>query len=143
MNTMTDRKPYLLRAMYDWIIDNGCTPYLVIAQPRGKWLSGVPQSYLNEEMLVLNVSPQASPDFVIANDCITLTTRFAGQPCQVAVLVSAIASIFAKETHEGMGFEIDESLADAIPESNEHKVDHGENRKKSSRKQAGHLKIIK
>ena len=53
--TMSDRKPYLLRAIYQWIIDNDCTPHLVIAAPGAGWVHGVPTHLLQEEMLVLNI----------------------------------------------------------------------------------------
>lgn len=110
--TMSDRKPYLLRAMYQWITENGCTPNLVVAHPGAGWVSGVPQSFLEDEFLVLNISPSAAPDCVIEERSVYFSARFGGQPYSVAVSMPAIASIFARETHEGMHFEVPDDLSD-------------------------------
>lgn len=109
---MSDRKPYLLRAMYQWITENGCTPNLVVAHPGAGWVCGVPQSFLEEEFLVLNISPSAAPDCVIEERSVYFSARFGGQPYSVAVLMPAIASIFARETQEGMRFEVPDDLSD-------------------------------
>lgn len=113
---MSDRKPYLLRAMYQWISDNGCTPNLVIAHPGAGWVSGVPQSLLEDELLVLNISPSAAPDCVIEENSVYFSARFGGKPYSVAVAMPAIASIFARETREGMGFEVPDDLVDGPKE---------------------------
>ena len=76
--TMTDRKPYLLRAIYQWIVDNDCTPHLVIAAPGAGWVHGVPSHLLQEEMLVLNISPQAPPT------CKSKTTTLPSTPASAA-----------------------------------------------------------
>ena len=96
--TMTDRKPYLLRAIYQWIVDNDCTPHLVIAAPGAGWVHGVPLHLLQEEMLVLNISPTATANLSIDNDSVTFNTRFGGQPHQVWVSMQAIVSLIARET---------------------------------------------
>lgn len=140
---MTDQKPYLLRAMYEWIVDNDCTPQIVIAHPGKGWVSGVPEQLLREEVLVLNISPTAAPDCVIEDDGVYFTTRFAGVAHQVSVLLPAIASIFARETQEGMGFDVAEDIAEGpqmVPDSTSTDAEKPD---KKPTKKASHLKIIK
>ncbi|SUO97263.1 stringent starvation protein B [Suttonella ornithocola] len=132
--TMTDQKPYLLRAIYQWIIDNNCTPHLVIAYPKAGWVSGVPNQFLENDTLVLNISPTASPDITIENEVIYFSTRFSGTPHNVSVLIESVVGLFAKETQQGMGFDVSPNL-----ENGPKKLEKFESLKKT----ASHLKVIK
>lgn len=105
---MTDKKPYMLRAIYDWLVDNNLTPQIIIAYPNFGWVSGVPKQYIEQEQLVLNISPTATRNLTIEKDYLYFDTRFAGQSCSVCVDVLAIVGIFAREdTNEGMFFDLD------------------------------------
>ena len=110
MSEMTDRKPYLLRAIYQWIVDNGCTPHLVIAAPGAGWVHGVPSHLLQEDMLVLNISPQATANLQIEDDDITFHTRFGGKPHQVWVAMAAVASLVARENGEGINLPVADDI---------------------------------
>lgn len=109
---MNDRKPYLLQALYNWIVDNDCTPHLIVAQPGAGWVSGVPDHLLQEEILVLNISPRATQNLYIDNDACYFETRFQGKACAVSVAMPAIYSIVARENGEGMQFNVPDDLAD-------------------------------
>ena len=129
--TMTDRKPYLLRAIYQWTVDNDCTPHLVIAAPGAGWVHGVPLHLLQEEMLVLNISPTATANLSIDNDSVTFNTRFGGQPHQV--------SLIARETGEGISLPPAEGLEKGPQDSNvTPSTPDGEDKPSGS-----HLKILK
>lgn len=135
---MTSQKPYLLRAIYQWLVDNGCTPQIAVAYPNKGWVYGVPDRFLENEFLILNISPQASPDCVIEDDYIYFTARFNGESRAVTVAVEAVASIFAREKQEGMEFELSPKLADGAP-----KPVTDVQKKSEKTESKPHLKIIK
>jgi stringent starvation protein B len=101
---MISIRPYLLRAYFDWIVDNGWTPYLLAdaAYPGVE----VPQEFASEGRIVLNVAPRAVRDFVITNDTLTFSARFAGTPHRVFVPVEAVLAIYPQETGEGITFPV-------------------------------------
>ena len=135
--TMTDRKPYLLRAIYQWIVDNDCTPHLVIAAPGAGWVHGVPSHLLQEEMLVLNISPTATANLMIEDDCVTFSTRFGGQAHQVWVSMKAITALVTRENGDGIALEVAEDLENGPQHDNAAPAD-GE-----TASGGGHLKILK
>lgn len=97
-------KPYLIRALYDWCLDNGYTPYLAI------WVNEhtrVPQKFVKDNEIVLSISQSATKDLQIDNDWIYFHARFGGVAQEVSVPVGHVMSIFSKETGEGMGFEVE------------------------------------
>ena len=100
---MTSNKPYLLRAFYDWIADNDCTPYVVV----DAMFPGVevPQIYVNDGQIVLNVAPRAVTAFNLDNDALCFNTRFGGVPTDIYVPIKAIVGIYARENGEGMVFD--------------------------------------
>lgn len=144
MNEMTDQKPYLLRAVYQWILDNQCTPYLVIASPGAGWVHGVPAHLLQEEVLVLNISPTATEQLSIDNDGICFYARFAGQSCQVWVAMPAIVSLVTRENNEGISFPVAENIQEG-PTDDSHRPESSTADKSREKKNgpSGHLKIIK
>ncbi len=100
--TMTSNKPYLIRAMYDWIVDNDLTPYLLVnaEYPRVE----VPQEYVNGGRIILNISPKSCRGLHLENDRIVFTTRFSGQTMQISMHPGAVLAIYAKENGRGMEF---------------------------------------
>lgn len=140
---MSDQKPYLLRAMFQWIVDNHCTPHLLIAYPGKGWVSGVPEQFLKNDVLVLNISPSASPDCVIEDDGVYFSARFSGQSRSVAVAMEAIAAIMAQETQQGMNFEISEEILSQGVKPVEKATSATETKAEAKQKSASHLKIIK
>lgn len=94
-------KPYLLRAMYEWCIDNGHTPYLacrITPQVR------VPKHLMQQDEVVFNIGPVASPNLSIDNDWVFFSARFNGVSEDIWLPVGQVVGIFARETGEGMGF---------------------------------------
>ena len=99
---MTSNKPYLIRAMYDWIVDNDLTPYLLVdAEYPGV---EVPQEHVNAGRIILNVSPKSCRGLHLDNDRILFTTRFSGQTMQLFLSPGAVLAIYAKENGRGMEF---------------------------------------
>ncbi|KTD59971.1 ClpXP protease specificity-enhancing factor [Legionella shakespearei] len=104
---MTSNKPYLIRAFYDWIVDNELTPYILVdATYPGVQ---VPQEHVRHERIVLNISPSATRGLLLENDRIVFTARFSGQTEQIFVLPNAVLEIYAKENGRGIAFTIEES----------------------------------
>jgi len=102
MEKMTSNRPYLLRAMYDWLVDNDCTPHIVVnAYHNGV---SVPQQYVSKGQIVLNMAPRAITNFVMDNEAVAFTTRFGGVPTEIFVPTMAILGIYARENGQGMMF---------------------------------------
>jgi stringent starvation protein B len=104
---MSPSRPYIMRALYEWIVDNGCTPYLLVdATLRGV---EVPRQYVKDGQIVLNISPSAVIDLNIHNDFVMFNGRFGGVPTDIVVPVGAVVGIYARENGQGMVFEPEES----------------------------------
>ncbi|QRN05048.1 ClpXP protease specificity-enhancing factor [Legionella sp. MW5194] len=104
---MTPNKPYLIRAIYDWIVDNNLTPYILVnADYPGVQ---VPVAHVNNGRIVLNISPQACRGLHLENDRIVFTARFSGQTVQIFVVPAAVIAIYAKENGRGMEFGVETS----------------------------------
>lgn len=104
---MTPSRPYIMRALYEWIVDNGCTPYLLVdASIRGV---DVPRQYVKDGQIVLNISPSAVIDLNISNELVYFNGRFGGVPTDISVPVNAVVGIYARENGQGMVFEAEES----------------------------------
>ncbi len=97
---MTSHRPYLLRALYEWIADNEMTPHLLVdaAQPGVR----VPAQTIKEGKVVLNIAARAVGHLDISNDSVAFTARFGGVSQAVIVPVGAIMAIYARETGQGM-----------------------------------------
>lgn len=100
--SMTSNKPYLIRAIYDWIVDNHMTPYIVVDINHAG--VQVPQSHVSDGRIILNISPQACRGLHLENDRIVFTARFSGQVVQIVVVPEAVLAIYAKENGRGMEF---------------------------------------
>lgn len=102
MGKMTSNKPYLIRGIYDWIVDNQLTPYLLVdANAPGVQ---VPQEFVNDGRIILNISPNACRGLHIENDRIVFTARFSGIATQILVTPYSVWAIYAKENGRGMEF---------------------------------------
>ncbi len=101
--TMTPSRPYIMRALYEWIVDNGCTPYILVdATPEQVQ---VPEQYVKDGQIVLNISPTAVVDLDISNDSVMFNGRFGGVATDIFVPVTAVIGIYARENGKGMVFE--------------------------------------
>jgi stringent starvation protein B len=97
-------KPYLLRAIYEWCVDSGYTPYLSV-QVDGE--TRVPLEFVKDGLIVLNVGPNATRNLTMSNQRIEFHTRFNGVSREVSVPIGAITGIFARENGEGLAFEVE------------------------------------
>ena len=104
--SMTSNRPYLLRAIYEWLVDNNCTPHLVVfANADGV---RVPLQHVNKDgQIILNVSPSAVKDLFIANDAISFSARFSGVVNNIYVPCGAVLGIYGRENGQGMMFELE------------------------------------
>jgi stringent starvation protein B len=99
---MKSRRPYLLRAMHEWISDSQCTPHIVV--DAGATGVEVPRQYVQDGKIVLNVSWSATGQLQIGNEELSFNGRFGGASMHVRVPVAAVLAIYARETGQGMIF---------------------------------------
>ncbi len=99
---MSSNRPYLVRAMYDWVCDNGLTPYLLVNASQ----SGVrvPAHAVKDGQVVLNIAVRAVSDLELGNEQIRFHARFGGVSQQVVVPIPAVLAIYAQENGQGMMF---------------------------------------
>src|SRR5690554_6908567 len=112
---MTSSRPYMIRALYEWIVDNACTPHILVdAHAEGV---SVPQQYVNKDgQIVLNIAPTALKDLFIGLDAISFSARFGGMPFNLLIPCAAVLGIYARENGQGMMFEMETSPRPPSPE---------------------------
>ena len=126
---MTPSKPYVVRAIYDWIVDNNCTPHVLIdAQSEGVM---VPLDYVTDGQIVLNISPTAVVSLNLGNDAIAFSGRFGGVPMDVFLPLDSVLGIYARENGQGMIFEDDDDLDGSNPPPEPDPISPGSARKPS------------
>jgi stringent starvation protein B len=111
---LTSTKPYLIRALYEWITDNECTPYVIVNADATD--VEVPRKYIEDGRIILNVSEEAVRDLQVTNEFLEFNARFNGVATQVYTPVSAILAIYAQENGHGMVFSDDDNLDQPSPE---------------------------
>ena len=111
-------KPYLLRALFEWCVDNGYTPHLAVKVDSR---TQVPQEYVKNGEITLNISPNAVHKLQMGNELIEFSARFGGVARQLAVPISSVYALYARETGHGMTFDVEgpksgaQSKAEAEP----------------------------
>ncbi|MFT5085025.1 MAG: stringent starvation protein B [Lentisphaeria bacterium] len=114
---MTSSRPYMIRALFEWIVDNDYTPHIVVnAEAPG---AEVPQQYVNKGgQIVLNIAPRAVAALELGNKAITFNARFGGISTDIYVPCHAVLGIYARENGQGMMFDAEPSHEpDPEPES--------------------------
>jgi len=102
---MLSKRPYLLQALYDWIVDQGHVPHIVVdANVEG---AQVPTQYVQDGQIQLNIGPTAVRSFLMDRSALSFEARFGGVPFQVYVPMRAILAIFDRESGNGMAFEVE------------------------------------
>ena len=124
------RRPYLLRALYDWIVDSDLTPYVLVNAAAAD--VHVPAEHVRDGKIVLNLAPHAVRDLTIGADALACDCRFGGRSFSVYLPMPSIEAIYARETGEGMAFE-----AERFPEPPEPPPDGPDT------SGGGHLKVVK
>ena len=137
---MTSSRPYLIRALYEWIVDNEFTPHVFVnAKAVGV---EVPQQYVNKDgQIVLNIAPGAVINLELANKSISFNARFGGIPTDVYVPCYAVMGIYAKENGQGMMFE-NEGHEPEPPPSDKDKNQNTSSKGASDKKRPA-LKVVK
>jgi len=127
------QRPYLLRAMHEWMTDAGHTPHIVVDTT----VEGVeiPRQFIDEDKLILNISYAATGNLELGNAAVGFDARFGGTPCRVRIPLPAILGIYARETGQGLIFNTDEYQADEAAEAQE--------ADETSASGRPHLKLIK
>ena len=100
----TSTKPYILRALYEWCVDNGYTPHLAV---RVDSRVQVPSEYVKGGEITLNISPTAVHKLEMGNEGIEFSARFGGVARQISVPIVAVQALYARETGHGMTFDIE------------------------------------
>tara|TARA_B100000925_G_scaffold277657_1_gene245801 strand:+ start:571 stop:966 length:396 start_codon:yes stop_codon:yes gene_type:complete len=127
-NTIS-KKPYFIRAMFEWISDNGYTPHLLIDASFDN--ISIPRKFVEKERITLNISSSATRNLTIDSDIISFDARFDGKSMSVQFPPEAVINIYARETSEGMFFQ---SESDAMK--------NGLNKKNVEKDKASHLKLV-
>jgi stringent starvation protein B len=129
--SMSSNRPYLLRAMYDWISDNGLTPYILVdAAAPGV---DVPRSAVKDGRVVLNVAARAVAQLDLGKDYVRFTARFSGVSQTVEVPMSGILAVYAQENGQGMMF----------PAENQPPPTPGPTAEAIAAKKGPHLRVVK
>lgn len=134
---MTDNKPYLMRAIYEWICDNGMTPYLYVDTSQSNLI--IPDHLYGDNPLILNISKTACQNLNISNEKVSFQARFSGQVFDLFIPVSACLAVIARENGLGMSFEVQAPKDDAENEV----LTKQPSSESDTAKKAGHLKIIR
>jgi len=137
---MTSHRPYLLRALYEWIADNDMTPHLLVdaGQPGVQ----VPPHTVRDGKVVLNIAARAVSTLELGNEAVRFTARFGGVSHPVSVPVAAVLAIYARETGQGMALPDDTTPGDAGDEPPDPPSDPGGDEPEPPRRGA-HLRIVK
>ncbi len=117
MPQLSPRRPYLLRAFYEWLLDNQLTPHLVVDVTLPGVL--VPMEYARDGQIVLNIAPRAVGNLELANDEVRFNARFGGVPRQVSVPLAAVLAIYARENGAGTMFEPEAAYDEDVASLNE------------------------
>jgi len=113
---MTSSTPYLIRGLYEWIVDNAMTPYLLVD------VSEVdvyfPQDLINDNKIILNISPSAVMNLLVDNATIEFSAKFSGVDKFISFPVSSVLAIYSREHGSGMMFDKSEESSESISQSN-------------------------
>ena len=107
---MISTKPYLVRAIFEWCVDQGFVPYLTVTVDGN---TRVPREHVKDGQITLNIGPEATHQLILGNEEITFQARFSGASFSVLVPINAVAAIFARENGQGMAFDVVPAEADA------------------------------
>jgi len=99
---MTSSKPYLIRAIYEWITDNNLTPYITV--DTSIFGTEVPEEYIKEDRITLDISAEATNSLIINNDFLEFKAKFGGVSYDIYIPMPAVMIIFAQENNQGRHF---------------------------------------
>jgi stringent starvation protein B len=142
MTALISTKPYMVRAIHEWCVDNALTPHLLVvvnAQTR------VPMGYVKDGEIVLNLNYTAIKDLHLDNDAIVFSARFGGVGHSIYVPMEAVKGVFARENGQGMFFEVETSSAVQVSETgnDSNAESQSADKPKTTPKNKPSLKIVK
>lgn len=132
---MTPSRPYLIRALYDWLLDNNLTPYVMVDATFPE--VSVPQQFVNDGKIILNIAPSAIAALALGNKVVEFKARFSGISYHIILPVMSIQAIYSYENGRGMVFNEEEDGGDTTDGG------HDDPPPPSSKSKASHLRIIK
>lgn len=131
---MTSRKPYLIRGLYEWLLDNEVTPYILVDASHEQTL--IPKGIATDGKVVLNLAPSAIQNLEMTNEHLSFSARFNGVARDIYCPMDSVLAIYGRENGEGMMFGIEDS---ATPDSSKKA---GEDKNKEKKNRPG-LKVVK
>jgi len=137
---MTSSRPYIIRALYEWILENACTPYILV-NAYGNGVQ-VPQEHVKDGQIILNIAPAAVQGLLIKDEAIQFNGRFAGIPTPVYVPIAAVMGIYARENGQGMVFD-PEKPQPPTPKAPQAVVDSGAKPSGKSKQSRPSLRVVK
>lgn len=137
MSDLISTKPYMVRAIHEWCIDNHLTPHLLVVVDA---LTKVPMAFVKDGEIVLNLNYSATKDLHFTNETITFSARFGGMPNNLFIPMGAVKGIYARENGQGMFFEVGDSKTVLIDELLDSSEDEKNNLKKVKKPS---LKLVK
>lgn len=148
MTELGSRRPYLIRALYEWVLDNDCTPHLLVAADAPG--VDVPRQFVTDEgRITLNVSPSAVRGLKLGNDWIMFSARFSGRNCEISIPPGAVLALYARENGEGMLFgEVEappqpQPAGDADKDAVDAVADGDVSSEQGAKTRPSHLRIVK
>ena len=109
MTAVNSSRPYLVRALYEWLLDNDDVPYLVVSAQLP--FVEVPQDFVKDGQITLSIGPTAVQSLSMENEAVSFVARFGGTPRQVYIPIMAIVAVVGKATNQGMVFGLEPSIA--------------------------------
>ncbi|MCK4103301.1 ClpXP protease specificity-enhancing factor [Acinetobacter radioresistens] len=100
---LSPTRPYLARAIYEWICDNQLTPHLLVNATHPQTI--VPEQFVQDGQIVLNIAPHAVHQFHMSNEAITFSARFSGVSRELYVPIEAVLGLYARENGQGLFFD--------------------------------------
>ena len=99
---MKPSRPYIVKALYEWLLDSDLTPHLLVDANEADVT--IPLQFVEEGQIVMNINPSAVRNFYMDDQAISFNARFSGQPMDVYIPMKALLAIYARENGQGMGF---------------------------------------
>lgn len=136
---LTPTRPYLARAIYEWICDNNLTPYLLVDAT--KPYTDVPTQFIQDGQIVLNIVPHAVHKLNMSNDAVSFSARFGGVSRDIYVPLNAVLGLYAKENGQGLFFDPEE-YSNAQSDENPVESNHTETKQTETPKKKPSLRIL-
>ena len=142
-DTLVGTKPYFIRAIHEWSVDNGFTPQVLVNTEYDGVV--VPEQYVRDHRIILNVHPQSVAQLEMGNDELSFMARFSGISYRLSVPVEAVMAIYARENGQGIVFQDEPEAPAPGPEADREVADSADDKAAGQKRRSGapHLKLVK